>query len=89
MVICLVFAFTSLVFAGKAKGKFYFPEQIGPYSIGHTTVILTDTTRNLDGSTPLNSAGRFLYLDIWYPTTEKTTEHVHYTWNNPLYPSVA
>jgi dienelactone hydrolase len=80
-----VLAISSLAFAGKSKGGFYHPDQVGPYSIGHTTVILTDTTRNLDGSTPVNSEGRFLHLDIWYPTTEKTTGHVFYTWNNPLY----
>jgi dienelactone hydrolase len=85
MVISFVFTFSNFAFAGKAKGKFNSPEQIGPYHIGHTTVILTDTSRNLDGSTPVNSDGRFLYLDIWYPTTEKTTDHVYYTWNNPLY----
>ena len=33
----------------------------------------------------MTSAGRFLHLDIWYPTTVKTTGHVFYTWNNPLY----
>jgi predicted dienelactone hydrolase len=85
MVISFVITFSNFAIAGKAKGKFNSPEQVGPYSIGHTTVILTDTSRNLDGSTPVNSDGRFLYLDIWYPTTEKTTEHVYYTWNNPLY----
>jgi len=80
-----LFAINSLAFSGKSKGKFYPPDQVGPYSIGHTTVILTDTSRNLDGSTPVTPEGRFLHLDIWYPTTEKTTEHVAYTWNNPLY----
>lgn len=61
------------------------PDQAGPYSIGHTTVVVTDPSRNLDGSTPATPAGRPLHVDIWYPTRTKTTEHIAYTWNNPLY----
>ena len=61
------------------------PDQTGPHSIGHTTVILTDTSRNLDGSTPVNGDGRFLYLDIWYPTDAVTNARILYDWNNPLY----
>jgi dienelactone hydrolase len=60
------------------------PER-GAYSIGHTTLVLTDTSRNPDGSTPVTSAGRPLYLHLWYPSTFETTQHVRYTWNNPLY----
>jgi predicted dienelactone hydrolase len=71
--------------AGGSKGISYPPDQLGPYSIGHTTANITDPTRNLDGSTPVTGAGRYLHLDIWYPTTKKTTDHVYYTWNNPLY----
>ena len=67
------------------ENRFYPPDQAGRYSIGHTTVIITDATRNLDGSSPATSAGRPLYLDIWYPTTLKTNQHVTYTWNDPLY----
>ena len=59
LVLVIVFAISSLAFAGKAKGKFYPPDQVGPYSIGHTTVQLTDTSRNLDGSTPATSEGTF------------------------------
>jgi dienelactone hydrolase len=61
------------------------PDETGPYSIGHTTVILTDTSRNLDGSTPVDGDGRFLYLDIWYPTDVVTDARILYDWNNPLY----
>jgi dienelactone hydrolase len=61
------------------------PVQAGPYAIGHTTVILTDPSRNIDGSTPPTSAGRYLYLDIWYPTDVKTGDRILYDWNNPLY----
>ncbi len=67
------------------KHKKGAPDQPGPYSIGHTTVILTDTTRNLDGSTPATAAGRHLYLDIWYPTDVESNDHILYDWNNPLY----
>ena len=71
--------------AENSRDKFYPPDQAGRYSIGHTTVVITDTSRNLDGSAPVTSAGRYLYLDIWYPTTVTTTQHIEYTWNNPLY----
>jgi dienelactone hydrolase len=65
--------------------RFYPPEKAGPYGIGHTTVVLTDTSRNIDGSTPVTGSPRWLHLDIWYPTTVKTDAHIRYTWNNPLY----
>ena len=81
----VMLAVCSVALAGQSTGVFSSPDQLGPYSIGHTTATITDTTRNLDGSTPVTSAGRFLHLDIWYPTTVKTTGHVFYTWNNPLY----
>ena len=72
--------------AAFAKDKKVMPpDETGPYAIGHTTVILTDTSRNIDGSTPAEDAGRFLYLDIWYPTDQKTDERILYDWNNPLY----
>jgi dienelactone hydrolase len=57
----------------------------GPYSIGHTTLVITDTSRNPDGSTPVTTAGRPLYLHIWYPTRLQTTQHIAYSWNNPVY----
>ncbi|MEO6571960.1 MAG: hypothetical protein ABIO83_10485, partial [Ilumatobacteraceae bacterium] len=66
-------------------GKPTSPEGLGSYSIGHTTVAIVDTSRNVDGSTPASATGRPLHLDIWYPTRVTTTEHVTYTWNNPLY----
>lgn len=74
-----------LVLSEGQEQRFYPPDQAGRYSIGHTTVIITDAARNLDGSSPATSTGRPLYLDIWYPTTVKTTQHVIYTWNDPLY----
>ncbi len=74
------------VFSKEQGDKFYPPEQAGRYGIGHTTVVVADPSRNLDGSSPATTAaGRFLYLDIWYPTTVMTTDHIRYTWNNPLY----
>ncbi len=75
----------SASFARESDDRFYPPDQTGPYSIGHTTLVLTDASRNLDGSTPVTLAGRFLYLHVWYPTMVKTTQHVAYTWNNPVY----
>ena len=76
---------SSVSLAAGSRGASSPPDQLGPYSIGHTTADITDPTRNLDGSTPVTGAGRYLHLDIWYPTTKKTTDHVYYTWNNPLY----
>jgi dienelactone hydrolase len=78
-------ALSSVALAKQSRGGFYPPDKNGPYSIGHTTVNITDPTRNLDGSTPVTGQGRYLHLDIWYPTTKKTTDHIYYTWNNPLY----
>ena len=71
--------------SGGSDEAHYPPDKPGPYSIGHTTVVITDTSRNPDGSTPVTSAGRPLYLHIWYPTAGKTTQHITYTWNNPIY----
>ncbi len=76
---------TTAAFAKDKEDKFYPPEQAGRYGIGHTTVVITDPARNLDGSSPATSSGRFLHLDIWYPTTVQTTQHIRYSWNNPLY----
>jgi len=56
-----------------------------PYGIGHRTVVLEDTSRNPDGSTPVTTPGRPLYVHIWYPTTAHPTQHIQYTWNNPVY----
>ena len=67
------------------QNKHAAPDEKGPYAIGHTTVILTDPSRNVDGSTPAVSVGRYLYLDIWYPTDVKTDARILYDWNNPLY----
>lgn len=60
-------------------------EQPGPYSIGHTTLVITDTSRNPDGSTPVTTAGRPLYLHVWYPTRARPNGHIQYSWNNPIY----
>jgi dienelactone hydrolase len=61
------------------------PDRVGPYGVGHTTLVLIDSTRNTDGSSPATSAGRPLYVHIWYPTRTSVTGHVLYTWNNPVY----
>ena len=61
------------------------PDGLGRYGIGHTTLVVTDAARNLDGSTPATGSGRPLYVHIWYPTDVRTGQHVRYTWNNPVY----
>ena len=72
--------------AGEADGQWGTPtDRPGEYAIGHTTLVLTDNSRNVDGSTPVSSAGRPLYLHIWYPTTSPATQHIVYTWNDPVY----
>jgi dienelactone hydrolase len=69
--------------AAAADGT-QWPEH-APYAIGHTTVVIIDTSRNPYGSTPVTSVGRPLYLHLWYPTALEATQHVRYTWNNPIY----
>ncbi len=71
--------------AKDSQERFHRPDQAGAYAIGHITVEVTDPSRNPDGSTPATSPGRPLHLDIWYPTRVATTEHIAYTWNNPIY----
>ena len=44
-----------LAYSEGQEQRFYPPDQAGRYSIGHTTVIITDGTRNLDGSSPATS----------------------------------
>ena len=67
------------------EDRIYPPDRAGRYAIGHTTLVLTDASRNVDGSTPPTSSGRPLYLHIWYPTTAPVTQHVVYSWNDPVY----
>lgn len=55
------------------------------YAIGHATLVLRDPSRNPDGSTPVTTEGRPLYLHIWYPTSAHPTQPIRYTWNNPVY----
>jgi hypothetical protein len=37
------------------------PGQQAPYAIGHVTLVLTDPSRNPDGSTPVRTAGGSVY----------------------------
>jgi dienelactone hydrolase len=81
-----LFAASGTATAGLSdEDRVYPPDQAGRYAIGHTTVVLTDASRNVDGSTPATSSGRPLYLHVWYPTTTPATQHVLYTWNDPVY----
>jgi hypothetical protein len=72
----LLAAGNAAVAGPSEEGGSYPPERAGPYAIGHTTVVITDTSRNVDGSTPVTSSGRPLYLHLWYPTMVATTQHV-------------
>ncbi len=76
---------TSVALAGPPEQHIYSPEELGPYAIGHTTVVLIDLTRNPDGSTPSTGAGRPLYIHLWYPSGGRGSGQVAYTWNNPVY----
>jgi dienelactone hydrolase len=76
---------SGLTIADEAGDRFYPPDQIGKLGIGHTTLVITDTSRNVDGSAPATTPGRPLYIHIWYPTKVKTANHVLYTWNDPVY----
>ena len=59
--------------------------QRDPYAIGHMTLVLTDSSRNPDGSTPVTGAGRPLYVHVWYPSSSPAAQKIRYTWNNPVY----
>jgi len=61
------------------------PDKHESYAIGHTTMVLIDPSRNPDGSTPVTTAGRPLYLHMWYPASAESAQHIRYTWNNPIY----
>ena len=79
----VILAFLAATLPALAAGDDW--DRSAPYAIGHTTMVLIDTSRNPDGSTPATTAGRPLYLHIWYPTSARPTQHTHYTWNNPVY----
>ena len=79
MILALVFAAPLAIAAPSA------PDQHDSYGIGHVTLVLTDPARNPDGSTPVTTAGRPLYLHLWYPTSAHPTQKIRYTWNNPIY----
>ena len=60
------------------------PVNVGPYNIGHTSMVITDPTRNRDGSA--GSDGRPLYVEIWYPSKKDTGGNLtEYSQNNPIY----
>src|ERR1700692_2306200 len=81
-----LFAASGTAIAGLSdEDQGYPPDRRGRSAIGHTALVLTDASRNVDGSTPATSSGRPLYLHIWYPTTTPATQHVIYSWNDPVY----
>ena len=71
--------------ADGASGRWNVTSPRGSYAVGHTTMVVWDRTRNPDGSTPVSTAGRPLYVQIWYPTSAQPTRPIRYTWNNPVY----
>jgi dienelactone hydrolase len=85
LVLTLLLAGCPLASAGTEAPGWQDQQRPGPYAIGHTTLVLTDTTRNPDGSMPVTTAGRPLYVHIWYPTTAHASQSTHYSWNNPVY----
>lgn len=84
-IFAMLLAASRLVSADPAAEAWNVQDAQGGYSIGHTTLVLVDPTRNPDGSTPVTTAGRPLYVDIWYPTTARPSQPIDYTWNNPVY----
>jgi len=83
---CLIAAGSAVAAAAQAgDAAAGGQDQDGGYAIGHLTTVLVDRTRNPDGSTPATTAGRPLYIEIWYPTSVRTSQHITYTWNNPVY----
>lgn len=81
----ILLAASRLVSADPATRGWNGRDVQGRYSIGHTTLVLIDATRNPDGSMPVTTAGRPLYVHIWYPASAKPTQPIRYTWNNPVY----
>src|ERR1700741_1538505 len=69
----------------RGSGAWNESDQQGGDGIGHATLVLMDLPRNPDRSTPVTTAGRPLYLHIWYPTSSHPTQKIRYTWNNPVY----
>ena len=86
IVIAALLGVSATAMAGSPdQGGGNAPDGQGRYGVGHTTLVVTDTSRNLNGSTPATGSGRPLYVHIWYPTNVHTSQHVLYSWNNPLY----
>lgn len=84
-IFAMLLATSRLVSADPVAGAWNARDAQGRYSIGHTTLVLVDATRNPDGSTPVTTAGRPLYVNLWYPTTAHSSQPIEYTWNNPVY----
>ncbi|MBV8974790.1 MAG: hypothetical protein JOY74_06680 [Sinobacteraceae bacterium] len=81
----LALVLTLLLGALPALAAASAPGTEGPHGIGHVTLVLTDPARNPDGSTPVTTSGRPLYLHIWYPIAAHPAQRIRYTWNNPVY----
>jgi len=79
LVLALLLGTLPAIAGSEPQGQSY------SYSIGHMALVLTDASRNPDGSTPVTGAGRPLYLHIWYPASSPAAQKIRYTWNNPVY----
>ena len=84
-IFALLLGVSRLVSADPAAPAWNDHDAQGRYAIGHTTLVLIDPTRNPDGSTPVTTLGRPLYVHLWYPTSARPTEPIRYSWNNPVY----
>ena len=86
ILVAALFAVSGSAIAGSSEAdRGDAPDRVGRYGIGHTTLVLSDVSRNLDGSLLATGSGRPLYIHIWYPTTAQTSQHVLYSWNDPVY----
>ncbi len=98
MVILLVFILGAwnIVYAGGTS-IIVNPTALGPYKIGHTTMLLTDPSRNpcgvsigsscitVLGITDLSNQTRPIYIHLWYPSSDGAGPASVYTESNPLY----
>lgn len=84
-VVMLSMGFMSVELADHNDHGFANPTELGRYKIGHTTMLLTDPTRNQDGSSSSTPQGRPLFVHILYPSEVRRGTLAQYSENNPIY----
>ena len=84
-VVMLSMGFMSVELADNNDHGFANPTELGRYKIGHTTMLLTDPTRNQDGSSSSTPQGRPLFVHILYPSEVRRGSLAQYSENNPIY----